>query len=790
MEEEEEGEATNGPTSLPLVPSAPPTFTNHTPLPHPPAASPTLHQPPRANPDHTPLPHPPLPTPVYEPPPVMTILSLDDLNLDQDDSAIQLSTIPDNRVMNGQPAAPTVQATHMQGHRGVGQPVLQTGQPGLQTVQHVQYVPGQETVPPVPMAHQHPQMGQQFGTHQEMRQDTPHIVHPHTGHAYPPTGQPGQFSGQQIGQFHPQMGHPAHPTMVQQQPNIVQPDGPHNYQTGHPSQQFGHPVSMQMAPQLQPHQQIAQPAPQSGQLHPQAGQHTALQMQPHPQIAQPAPHLGQLHPQTGQHTAPQLGQHNPQIVPQPPPDSVPNQRVVYGPIPNPPGYDQAVQLPSQPPVQPPIPPPVSLPPPPPPHTHPHSQSHFHNQSGQFHNQFQNQQQQQHIHHSNQNYGIIADTSTAGQQGVGVVYYQDGGNPVNPAHNRFQDQSQAATQQPPSQQSSHVNIDPSAAKIQELERILELREREEQARNEREEREKAELEREKQRWELDRLREAQELEQQRQALAQEAAVLTKSKGELEKMRVKVEEERKNYVKESEQLRQLLQVQQSGQKDQRAFTVNQGLPTGWDKKLDRTTGRFYYVDHNSKTTHWNPPGNWLDYQAQLQQRARGGGQAPGGPGQISGGPPQQQQRQQHGVGGAVKPGGPGQISGGPPQKQPQGVQGPQLRTANQNLQPKIPPTQTPKQPNRKLPPGTEVTSSPSHPKTGQPVAKQASVPSVDRSNKPQIAPSTPTIDRSTKPSMSPAQHRRKMNTLQPMYGSQVRHGRGKNLIIIIGKKKRCR
>ena len=32
---------------------------------------------------------------------------------------------------------------------------------------------------------------------------------------------------------------------------------------------------------------------------------------------------------------------------------------------------------------------------------------------------------------------------------------------------------------------------------------------------------------------------------------------------------------------------------------------GLPVGWEKKLDPSTGRYYYIDHQNKATHWNPP-----------------------------------------------------------------------------------------------------------------------------------------------------------------------------------------
>uniref|UniRef100_A0A7S1XXG6 WW domain-containing protein n=1 Tax=Phaeomonas parva TaxID=124430 RepID=A0A7S1XXG6_9STRA len=33
--------------------------------------------------------------------------------------------------------------------------------------------------------------------------------------------------------------------------------------------------------------------------------------------------------------------------------------------------------------------------------------------------------------------------------------------------------------------------------------------------------------------------------------------------------------------------------------------ENLPPGWEKKWDARSGRFYYVDHSTKTTHWKPP-----------------------------------------------------------------------------------------------------------------------------------------------------------------------------------------
>ena len=35
------------------------------------------------------------------------------------------------------------------------------------------------------------------------------------------------------------------------------------------------------------------------------------------------------------------------------------------------------------------------------------------------------------------------------------------------------------------------------------------------------------------------------------------------------------------------------------------ILQSLPSGWEIRKDPATGRIFYVDHNTKTTHWKPP-----------------------------------------------------------------------------------------------------------------------------------------------------------------------------------------
>lgn len=31
----------------------------------------------------------------------------------------------------------------------------------------------------------------------------------------------------------------------------------------------------------------------------------------------------------------------------------------------------------------------------------------------------------------------------------------------------------------------------------------------------------------------------------------------------------------------------------------------LPEGWEVRLDESTGRYYFVDHNTRTTQWKHP-----------------------------------------------------------------------------------------------------------------------------------------------------------------------------------------
>ena len=649
----------------------------------------------------------------------MTILSLDDPNLNAEDPSVQLSTMPENLVnqFTNVAADPRMQL------QGVVQPVLQPVNPVVQSSRY-QFVDGVQA---------NQQTGQQFGTNWPMGQ-APVPVHSQFGQSHP---QIAQYEQHNTGQTGPPIGQ-SHPSQVV---NPVIDQGYSSHQQMHHSQP--QPAHHTSPPSVQSHLPIGQPTTQTGQSHPaivqgiQPGQQLYQQHPAHTNV-HVASQMGQSHPTIVQPT-PQIGLHNPGIA-QTALNS--NQRVTYGPIPNPPGYEQALNLPSQPPPPEPLPPPISLPVP------NQLQNQFDGQGGQFLNPvaphsveyYQTGYSQQHVY------------TTPHQGGQVGNQFQNQVQPIPPG-NQFSNPVE------PVPQPGNEAADSGTEKIRELERQLKMKEESERARMERE---KEAILREKQKWEEEKLHERQEIEQRKLELVQQQAALVKGKEHLEEMRLQIEEERKQSVKDSEQLRQMLQIQQSAQRDQRAFTVNQGLPTGWEKRLDHTTGRFFYVDHGSKTTHWNPPANWLDYQSQLQQRRTN---ERGVVGQIPGQVPQQN----------VVPA--GQIS----HRLPPGQHPPVGR--HDNLQPmggSLPraqqqPSVLPQQPQiRKIAAPTSVSNNShpgqqqSHPQTGHPISNPA-VPSVDRSSKPQMPASTPSVDRSTKPTVSPAEYKRKLNALQPMFGS---------------------
>ena len=50
---------------------------------------------------------------------------------------------------------------------------------------------------------------------------------------------------------------------------------------------------------------------------------------------------------------------------------------------------------------------------------------------------------------------------------------------------------------------------------------------------------------------------------------------------------------------------------------------GLPYGWEKSIDRKTGRVYYIDHTTKSTHWELPPDFYasrERDAALKQKRK--------------------------------------------------------------------------------------------------------------------------------------------------------------------------
>lgn len=329
-----------------------------------------------------------------------------------------------------------------------------------------------------------------------------------------------------------------------------------------------------------------------------------------------------------------------------------------------------------------------------------------------------------------------------------------------------------------------------------------------------ERETLAREKEQHRLELEqeRVRARDEIQQQRdhisEAIARERQELAAEK---ERHQREVEHQQREFVALRDQFErektQMMQKQeemkhwelrQKQEESQRLFTLSQGMPAGWEKRLDRATGRFYYVDHGSHTTHWNPPTNWLTYQAEAQRQKelqeqkssetsgtpRSQGQVqplvqPGFvPHQVVQPDPRSVPRPtlQPGPGSVphqvVQPG-PGAVS---PQQQPPRSQPGSTPTSIASTTPvpagMVPGQQStpggmeprPRQPGPTPTPAQRPTpTAPAPPQQRR--DQKPTMPVVDRSTKPQTQP---TVDRSVKP-MTMAAYRKKLENLQPVFGS---------------------
>lgn len=163
-------------------------------------------------------------------------------------------------------------------------------------------------------------------------------------------------------------------------------------------------------------------------------------------------------------------------------------------------------------------------------------------------------------------------------------------------------------------------DEEKKELKELKESLEAeRNRLEQAKQQQQEEKERELKNLRQKIQEERTQMFTALEQERQTLEAAKAQYMKDIEERESRfkQMKVQYEREIAAERQRQSTAMQQLEERRKQDH-LFSLSQGLPSGWEKRLDSTTGRFYYVDHNSKTTHWNPPTSWLDYQAELQRQ----------------------------------------------------------------------------------------------------------------------------------------------------------------------------
>ena len=119
--------------------------------------------------------------------------------------------------------------------------------------------------------------------------------------------------------------------------------------------------------------------------------------------------------------------------------------------------------------------------------------------------------------------------------------------------------------------------------------------------------------------------AEEKTKQEQQQQEHRQKMEGEKKEFEEMKKKYEMEVESMVAEKERYRQLKETGQKkeGQGEEqpqrhREFRVRTGVPEGWEKRLDHKTGRYYYVDHSTQTTHWNPPTQLIQYQLEAAAR----------------------------------------------------------------------------------------------------------------------------------------------------------------------------
>ena len=328
------------------------------------------------------------------------------------------------------------------------------------------------------------------------------------------------------------------------------------------------------------------------------------------------------------------------------PEVLSNPRVAVGPIPEPPTYSHALHLPSHAPVQPPIPPPMAHTP-----TLPQTMNVTTTAPST----------------ANQTESLFASTdqstTMAAVQQVAQAQIQEPSvqpaQPVMPVgHEGGHQMEGTKTIEDERKEEAKRREEEEKAKQNELqERIKDLERRLSEGKVEQEQKEKERMEviqkqlaqvREEHKAGLlkveeeHRMRMQQEREQSSQALNQQKQEVEATKRRLDEEVQLLQLQRLQFDKEKEmslreqQRPEYQQLMLRQQEDRHMFKISDGLPPGWEKRLDRATGRFYYLDHGTHTTHWNPPTNWVTYQADSQRAPQSG--APGAVPNISAGPRQ--------------------------------------------------------------------------------------------------------------------------------------------------------
>eukprot|EP00731_Ephydatia_muelleri_P017744 Em0010g842a len=267
----------------------------------------------------------------------------------------------------------------------------------------------------------------------------------------------------------------------------------------------------------------------------------------------------------------------------------------------------------------------------------------------------------------------------------------------------------------------------------------------------------------------RMRMQQEREQSSQALNQQKQEVEATKRRLDEEVQLLQLQRLQFDKEKEmslreqQRPEYQQLMLRQQEDRHMFKISDGLPPGWEKRLDRATGRFYYLDHGTQTTHWNPPTNWVTYQADSQRAPQSG--APGAVPNISAGPRQSFSELAQPVAPGIQPVQPvlpvplpHAAVQSPPRgsefapSQPGSLPKSQLTSGTQLPGPGQPPRSVGQSPQ-----STVIVKPPSTP-LAMPIAAKTQ-PAFDRSTKP----------RRKQPAMSAEQYRRRVEALQPVFGA---------------------